>query len=415
VISRQDLLSDKSPDWLRVFQLTTEPDVSSSHIYMEAQIFTPDSKRLIVHRSATAHGGDKDDPEHQYLICDLENDGELIPITHELGATAPAVSPDGVYLYYFVDRTEVGGGTLTLKRVKLDGTERETITVVDSQLPGTNFRPSFIYSLSTISSDGKRIALPCFLRDGERVDLPYGLLVFDVETPSVWVPVFGNDWTNMHAQYCRSRDPEASHDIMVQHNHSHFFDRAGNRHFSTGGLANDIHVIRDDGTNLRVFPWGRDPEERQAGHECWVGRSTRGISGIRHNPSGEGRLIGAQKAVEDVGHLGMNTPGAKVWRNNLSRSFSSPNLIHFGVDIAGERLIVDEAPRPEKPTGYIYLADVPDDGERPLQSVTPLLDARSSWQKITHPHPFLSPDGTMGFFNSDVGGTLQAYMVCGWE
>jgi len=414
MLSRQDLMSGKSPEWMEIFQLTTEEDVPSSHVYMEAQIFTPDSKRLIVHRSARAHGGDKDDPEHQYLICDLENDGELSPITFEIGVKGPAVSPDGEYLYYFVDRTEVGGGSLTLKRVSLDGTERETIHVIDSQLPGTNFRPSFVYPLSTISSDGERIAISCFLRDGEREDLPYGLLVFEIEESSVRVPVYGNMWTNMHSQYCRSLDPEASHDIMVQHNHSHFFDRAGNRHFSTGGLQNDIHVIHDDVTNLRVFPWGRDPTERQAGHECWIGRSTRAITGTRHTPTGEGQLIEGRRAVQDLGHLGMNTPGAKRWRNNLSRSFVRPNLIHFGVDIEGKRLIVDEAPRPEKPTGYIYLADIPDDGESPLQNVTPLLGVQSSWQKITHPHPFLSPDGTMGFFNSDESGILQAYMVRGW-
>lgn len=413
--SRQDLLSPKSPEWLDVFQLTGESDIPSSHVYMEAQVFTPDSTRLILHRSATAHSGHKDDPKHQYLVCDVDNDGELTPITDELGVTGPAVSPDGQYLYYFVDRTEVGSGSLTLKRVRLDGTERETLVVVDSQLAGTNFRPSFIYPLSTISSDGQRIAISAFLRDGEREDLPYGLLVFEIEEGLVRVPVHGNDWTNMHSQYSRSLDPEATHDIMVQHNHSHFFDRAGNRRFSTGGLANDIHVIRDDGTNLRVFPWGRDPVERQAGHECWIGTTTRAITGTRHRPSGEGQLIEARRAVPDVGHLGMNTPGARQWRNDLSRSFVRPNLVHFGVDSAGRRPIVDEAPRADDPAGYVYICDIPDNGARPLQNVTPLLDVRSTWRKETHPHPFLSPDGTVGFFNSDESGILQAYMVRGWE
>ncbi len=30
-------------------------------------------------------------------------------------------------------------------------------------------------------------------------------------------------------------------------------------------------------------------------------------------------------------------------------------------------------------------------------------------------HPFLSPDGQSGFFNSDESGILQAYMVRGWS
>jgi len=33
----------------------------------------------------------------------------------------------------------------------------------------------------------------------------------------------------------------------------------------------------------------------------------------------------------------------------------------------------------------------------------------------SHLHPFLSPDGTMAFFNSDESGILQAYMIRGLE
>jgi len=411
--ARPDLLSHDSPDWLEVFQLTTEEGVPGSHIYMEAQIFAPDSRRLIVHRSATAHGGEKDDPEHRYLVCDLESNGELTPITTETGATAPSVSPDGRYLYYFVDETEVGGGRLTLKRVCLDGTERETIHVIDARLPGTDFRPSFIYPLSTISSDGQRLALSCFLRDGEREDLPWGLMVFELSEPSVRVVVHGNTWTNMHPQYCRSLDPEASHDIMIQHNHSHFFDRTGTRHFSRNGLGNDIHVIRDDGTNLRCFPWGRNGHERTGGHECWIGRTRRAI-GVTSWPERDERGLMEGQPLPDVGHRGVNTPGADAVRNHLTRHLTRPNLVHFGVDIAGTRILADEGPRPEKPEGYIYLAKLPRDAGGPLTNVTPLLDIHSSWIKECHPHPFLSPDGTMGFFNSDESGILQAYMVKGW-
>ena len=52
---RPDLISDQSPGGIEVHQLTTE-SIPSSHIYMEAQIFTPDSRRLILHRSAHPHG-----------------------------------------------------------------------------------------------------------------------------------------------------------------------------------------------------------------------------------------------------------------------------------------------------------------------------------------------------------------------
>jgi hypothetical protein len=139
---RPDLLDERSPKGTEVIQLTTEADVPSSHLYMEAQVFTPDSKRFVLHRSASAHGGSQSDPKHQYLLCDLENDCALSPLTEEVGVTGASVSPDGRYCYYLHNETQVNGGKLTLKRVNLDGSDRQTILVVDSALPGTSFRPS---------------------------------------------------------------------------------------------------------------------------------------------------------------------------------------------------------------------------------------------------------------------------------
>ncbi len=70
---RPDLLDTNTPPGLEVIQLTSEPDVPSSHPYMEAQILTMDSKRFVLHRSATAHGSRANDPEHRYLLCDIDD------------------------------------------------------------------------------------------------------------------------------------------------------------------------------------------------------------------------------------------------------------------------------------------------------------------------------------------------------
>ena len=164
VKSRPDLLSPQSPDGIEVFQMTSDNSLPSCHVYMEAQIVTPDSKRLLVHYCAHPHGPLKSHPKHAYLVCDLD-DGELYPITDHPAATSPSLSPDGKQVYYFVDETRLGGGSLTLRCVNLDGTERQTVMVIDKPLPG-GFRPSRIYPLSTISSDGKRLALPAFLGNG---------------------------------------------------------------------------------------------------------------------------------------------------------------------------------------------------------------------------------------------------------
>ena len=69
---RPNLIPDAEQDQLEIIQLTTDA-LPCSHIYMEAQIFTPDSERLIVQRSGHPHGSDPKDPNHQFLVCDLED------------------------------------------------------------------------------------------------------------------------------------------------------------------------------------------------------------------------------------------------------------------------------------------------------------------------------------------------------
>ncbi len=406
---RPDLLTPESPAELEVIQLTDEPDTTGSHIYMEAQIFTPDSRRMVVHRSAHAHGSDKDDPAHRYLLCDLEDNCSLSPLTDELGATGPSISPDGEWLYYFANRTVTGGGSLGLKRVRLDGTGRETITVIDSPLPGTDYRPSRIYPLSTISSDGKRIAISGFLGDGKTDNAPYGLMVFDIEQASVNLIFEGISWCNIHPQYCRSLDAEQSHDILIQENHDNVADLNGNVSRLTGGDGADIHLIRDDGSDFRNMPWGRDGNEFCQGHQCWIGRSEWAITSTSTRDVGEAQLISGLPAPH-AGHVGINTPGGV--RNDLSREFASPHFYHFATDIAGRRFITDSGPHDGG--GGLWIADLGDHGADPLMNWTYLLNPRSTWDKNCHIHPFLSPDGTMGFFNSDESGILQAYMVRGF-
>ena len=114
--------------------------------------------------------------------------------------------------------------------------------------------------------------------------------------------------------------------------------------------------------------------------------------------------------VDPPGHIGLLTPGG--WRSDLTRHVAHPDYYHFATDIAGRRLITDSGPRDQG--GGLWLADLPGDEDAPLKDLTFLLNPRSSWGKRAHIHPFLSPDGATGFFNSDESGILQAYMVRGW-
>lgn len=406
---RPDLLDDTSFHDLEVFQLTTE-EIPSSHIYMEAQIFTPDSRRLIVHRSAHPHGSDPQDPAHQYLLCDLAAGGELTPMTTELGATAPSITPDGDALYYFINDTKPGiGGRLILKRVGLDGTQREEVAVVEGVLPDAPGPFSRPYPLSTISSDGQRVAISGFLGDGSMADAPWGLLVFDVSAGEVRLILQGSTWCNVHPQYCRSKDPSATHDLLIQENHGNACDASGAFTRLAGGDGADIHVIADDGSNLRDLPWGRDGNEFCQGHQCWIGDTERALTSTGKREPTCAELIEA-RAVPHVGHQGLNTPGGR--RNDQSRNHAQPDFYHFATDAVGQRLITDAGPKDAG--GALWLGTIPTDEKRAIDDWSYLMGPGSSWQKNTHIHPFLSPDGKVGFFNSDESGLLQCYMVRGW-
>ncbi|MBI3923109.1 MAG: PD40 domain-containing protein [Armatimonadetes bacterium] len=402
---RPDLLDERSPDNIQVVQLTSEV-LPSSHVYMEAQVFAPDSKRFILHRSAHAHGSDKHDPEHRYLVCDLENDCALYPITEETGATAPSVTPDGTAVYYFVNETEVGGGRLILKRVGLDGTGHETVLVVDNALPGTPFRPSSIYPLSTISSDGRKLALSAYFGDGKTEGAPWGLMVFDLIEATVTPILHGQTWCNLHPQYSRSLDPERRQDLLIQENHDNVTDVNGNVTRLVGGMGADIHVIREDGTHFRTMPWGRDGNEFCQGHQCWRGRTDWVITSTGTRQPEEWQLIEGL-ATEEVGHRGKESPNGV--RNDLSREFPAPRFCHFATDLDGNRFITDAGPFDSG--GHLFVAEFGGIGVDPLKNFTYLLNARCSCSKDSHLHPFLAPDGKTGFFNSDESGTLQAYMV----
>lgn len=405
---RPDLLAPGCPAGVEILQLT-EGELPCSHVYMEAQVFAPDSRRFILHESAHAHGSDLHDPRHRYLLCDLDDNARLTPITHECGATAPSVSPDGTYLYYFVNETECGGGRLSLKSVKLDGSDRQTLYVLDHPIPGTSWRPSMIYPLSSIRSDGRKLAQPGFLGDGKTPDAPFGLMIFDLANPAVEVILYGQTWCNLHPQYCRSTDPAAMRDILVQENHGNRCNPKGEIEVLVSGLGADIHVVRDDGSDFRNLPWGRDGNEFCQGHQCWRGRSNWAITSTCTKKPAEEQLIEALP-VAPAEHLGLASPGGR--RNDLSRTFPQPHFFHFGTDIAGRRFVTDS--NLSDPGGCgVYVADLGEPGKDALANWTCLARPRDSWQKGAHIHPFLSPDGKLAFFNSDESGRLQAYMIRG--
>ena len=165
----------------------------------------------------------------------------------------------------------------------------------------------------------------------------------------------GPTWCNLHPQYTRQTDPVASHDIMIQENHGNIITADGRVEKLTSGLGADIHLIRDDGTDLRDFPWGRDGNEFCQGHQCWQGKSDIAITSTSTREPDERQLISG-RAVAHVGDEGINTPDG--WRNDLSRSFDGPDFWHFATDRDGTRLITDAGPKDGG--GAVWLFDLPE-------------------------------------------------------
>ncbi len=403
-------------DQVEVYQLTDLKDIPCCHVYMEAPVFTPDSKQIVLHRAAHPHGPCKDDPNHAYLLCDLDDNGRLHSLTgpEEHACTSPLVSPDGKWFYYFVDHTAETPGKLILKRVGINGTERETLFVLDGTIGETRFRASSPYPLATISADGARIALQVFLQDGYTRNNPFGLLVFDLEKGTYSLPLWGPTLCNMHAQYSRSTDPKHIYDLLIQENHGYISNASGKIfELSNDGYV-DLHVIRDDGTNLRDLPIGGcRPRELCSGHQCWRGTSEWAISSVI-SIYGRGRvedqdfrLIEALP-VSHQGHRGANSWWAE--RNEISADESDPHFNHFGVDISGTKILTEDR-------DSVKFARLNEPGQGASRDFIAVADTRmrQHLRYTVDSHPFLSPDGKFGFFNSNESTQLQAYMIKGLD
>lgn len=402
---RGDMLSRESPAGLRVVQITTDAKRASWNVYTEAPVFTPDGKRFVFVR------------ERNYWLCDIADNFGLRQLTDEKNAKGAAMTPDGKWFYYVIEDPAATGAALVLKRVSLKDYRRHVVLAIRDRIPGSEFRPSRVYSLSSISSDGKRLVTSCFLGDGKKDGAPFGLLVFTLDKPSVRVFPLGADFNNMHPQYSRSTDPAFAHDILVQHNHGSVVDASGRTLTLVGGDGADLHVIRDDGTNWRDVPIGRDGVEWVQGHQQWRGRMNSVLSAMSI-PKGKKRILEGFPIPTDkqTSHRGSRIPGARS--NDVTREIAAPEFWHFSVDASGLRIVSDTSgtdPATGRRRIHLVVGTLTG-GANPLLKTRFLLDTRTSGKdQPAHPHPFFSPDTKAVFFNSDADGIPQVWMATGYR
>ena len=375
------IVREPAPSGAEIHQLTSCPAIND-HEYFEVPYMDASSRYVFFTRHHDSVGPTalwRADLERRLLSRVAECRGRM---------RGQGVSPDQRFFYY-IDLQE-GGGAYTLFRLDMATLESSSWEFDGALLPRTrgSVTPDGRYYINSAYLGNRRFGLwRCDLQTGER--------------RVIWEA--GQDMCNAHPQV----DP-AGTDIMIQHNRGAIIDDTGRHILLVGEIGATLYLVDINGQNHRTLPVGQPFTQRCQGHQCWIGRSTRAITSTGTRRPAEQQII-AGRAAPYAGHVGLATPGG--WRNDMTRSFASPHFHHFATDIAGRTFISDWRFEERQ---AIYLAHFPNDDEAPLEGYTYLCDPRSSWKKESHVHPFLSPDGSHGFFNSDESGTLQAYMVCGW-
>lgn len=409
---RPDMLDDASPRGLRVVQISTDPGLISHHLYPEVHMFTPDSKRFVFHRmsSETGKGG-------SYWLCDLADNFGIRKIIDERGAGVPQVTPDGRWAYYCL--FDQAKRILQLKRVSLETFQRETLANIAAASFGCEHEVQSAGRLTSISSDGKRLCTAASLGTGSPEKPRFGILVLDIENLSARMAFVGDhEYCNMHLQYCRSRDPVLSRDILIQHNHGVERDGQGRIVKLTGGAGADLHVIRDDGTHWRDVPIGRDATAFNTGHQQWRGEMATVVSSV--SVRGDVNRCRLHEALpvaagDARSHQGSNTPGAKTI--DLTRTAPETNFSHFCMDASGMRLAARHDRSRDNPDVKVYVASF-SPGDNASLKVRYLLG--TGWREVVQgwtggqsnkPRPIIAPDGGVVLFHTDRDGKSEIFLV----
>lgn len=414
MIETKFFLDDNSPASVTVHQVSDDPK-GTWLIYPDQPSFLADGRRFVVHTSTGA------------AICDPDDNCSLRPLFPNGERNGDiTLSSDGKYAFYR-NCPKDDPDRLVVFRLDLDTLRREEVFGAEGTVPGTQLSAgSFV--VNSISSDNQRVASRSWLGDGRTPDAPYGIIVLDLGLGTADVAAEHVDFHNPHLQYCRSTDPDANHDLMIQMCHGSHIDKDGKLLVGLGGpseLGVDVHIVRDDGSNWRDLPFGRDGRESCIGHQLWRGLGTSAVTvTLQNEDNSYGWADGSQQGVVagwpapadiDGPHRGINTPGTR--RTVLSRGFERPRFCHLATDASGLRFVFDTFPifDGHRAGMLIYVGSAPDD-ETPL-TFRYLLNTGVTFNAATgyHAHPILSPDGSMLLFNSNFTGIPHAYLVREYE
>jgi Tol biopolymer transport system component len=355
-----------------VTQLTSAALIHT-HIYPEAPVFTPDSRRFVYSRFASL------DRPREYWVCDLTTH-ELRPLTEpseHASVHGPVVTPDGGWFVY-VSAPEPDGPAdrIELHRRRLDdpGAPAEVVAAIEG------FRRP--YPLGTISSDGRRYAT-CALRRPRAGGAPIAaILVADLDGGEIASVHEGHDIFNAHMQF----DPGAGDDLLIQHNRGGVLDEEGTIVRLVGDQGATLYLIDRSGGNLRRLKIGRPYSRPIQGHQVWLGPTGRVLATLVRRPGDD----------PDEGDLVSIAPGDERPRE-VARGHA---FDHLAVTPDGRYFVSEVRPGAEVVVGSVATGRV-----RVLCSS----GASLGRPQYTHTHPFFSPDARHVLFNSDRTGLGQIY------
>lgn len=332
------------------------------------------------------------------------------------------VSPDGRHVFW-QERPGGSRDAIAIFRRAAEGGPVDEVFRADGRLPGSDVRVA-AFNLHTVGPDNQRGAGQAWLGDGTQADAPIGVVSVDFARGTSCIAAAAPDFINTHLQYCRAAGPDAGRDLLVQMNHGARTDASGATTLPLGPPADggcDVHVVRDDGTDWRDLPWGRDGRESCIGHQVWRGRTRQAATvTLQNQDKSYGWADGARQEVvagtpvpADPARPHRGRIGRGAHRICLSRGFSRPRFCHLCCDDSGLRFVCDTFPvfDGRRAGMRLYAGAAPDlhspAAFRLLLNTCVTFNANNGY----HAHPILSPDGRYILFNSDVTGQRQIYRV----
>lgn len=408
-----EMLSVITEPGLEVVQVTTDLEQTGD---ARGAFFSPDSRYFIFRRARADH------TELYWCLCDMNDGYRLRNITHpDDHPSAPFISRDGRFLYYFQDFSHLDAPRITLRRVSLDTFMTEDLAVYDKPVEGIGRRPRAGGKIrvrgmtqgSSLRADGRKVAAG-FNFVGDDNEDHFAPVIIDLDTYAIhgfeWEPY---SW-RVAPHYFRGDDPaHRDHLCMGRVWNSQSWDDKGKLHMQWYSAVHQasMHVVSEQGRILATFPIGGEGEG--VDHPTWRGgRYEIAVHSGDFNSAphwrGVIRIAAPVPCVPADYQKGRFIPGGRSV--DLTRRFTRPDVCHQSWHNDGIHGVFDTegwagrgTPVPQGPTAFLYLGKVIEPaGEDPYIVTKYLLHPRSSWNWAgTENCPELSPDRGRVLFNSD--------------